>query len=581
LASTRTSQVVAKLHRVICAHDVNGQPDGQVLSQFLTRRDEAAFAVLVRRHGPMVLSVCRRILGNAADADDAFQATFLVLLRNAASLTSRAVLGDWLHGVARRTALHARRTAARRRTKEQAMVRPEARQSAARDDWLPLLDEELGRLPVKYRLAIMLCYLEGATRQEAALRLGCPEGTLASRLARGRALLARRLARHGVAVSAGSLVATLTQQVAPASVPLAMASAAVKNAVLCGLGKTPAMGLMSAQVITLTEGVLKAMLLTKLKLATVTLLLIGLIAAGGGFIACQMATAQPGPPAIESGPRNEPGGLKADADNFQRDLKNRLEEVDRELERQAEQAANDVRARLLEAALEHYRERVKVLEEQVNKLKQAKTPEAGRSGKAEDRPLPVDVFGAGHTAMEIVKKTSDPDAKWMAVRILGDLRYEPAVLLLLQSLSDPHHYVRSNAARALGDMRVAAAAKPLIELLKKEDNGGVIQQTALALGNLRCSNALPALRGAAKHEDVQTRMWVLQAIGRLGSKRDVRFLAGYFEDPSQSAQASAAQAIEQITGVDFGFPKRSGPSSPDEGLQRARAWWKEHQSEYP
>jgi HEAT repeat protein len=150
----------------------------------------------------------------------------------------------------------------------------------------------------------------------------------------------------------------------------------------------------------------------------------------------------------------------------------------------------------------------------------------------------------------------------------------------LESLSDPHHYVRSNAARALGDMRVAEAARPLTDLIARETNGGVIQQTSLALALLRHSDAVPALKAAAKHEDVQTRMWVLQAIGRLGSKRDVRFLAGYLEDPEQIVQAFAAQAIEQITGLDFGFPKRPGPSSPEEGLRRAKAWWEEHKRDF-
>lgn len=192
----------------------------------------------------------------------------------------------------------------------------------------------------------------------------------------------------------------------------------------------------------------------------------------------------------------------------------------------------------------------------------------------------IDVIGAGETAMELVKTTKDQDAKWMAIRILGNLRYQRATPLLLASLSDAHHYVRSNAARALGDMKVAAAAKPLTELLRTETDGGVIQQASLALANLGHADAVPALKGAATHEDVQTRMWVLQAVGRLGGRRDVPFLAGYLDDPSQSVQESAAQAIEQITGADFGFPKRSGPSSPDEGLRRARAWWAEHKSEY-
>jgi HEAT repeat protein len=140
--------------------------------------------------------------------------------------------------------------------------------------------------------------------------------------------------------------------------------------------------------------------------------------------------------------------------------------------------------------------------------------------------------------------------------------------------------VRANAARAVGDMKVATAAKPLTELLKKEANGGVIQQTSLALANLGCTDALLTLKAAAKHEDVQTRMWVLQAIGRLGGKRDVQGLAEYLNDPSQSVQATAAQAIEQITGADFGFPKRSGPFSPDAALKQAKAWWEEHKGAY-
>src|SRR5262249_15380177 len=170
---------------------------------------EAAFAALVRRHGTMVLSVCQRILGNAADADDAFQTTFLVLVRKARSLRSRAVLGDWLHGVAKRSALKARSAAQHRRGKEQAMARSESHGEEPRDEWLPILDEEISRLPEKYRLPIILCELEGRTRQEAAQQLRWPEGTVAGRLARAREMLARRLTRRGVKLSAASLAAAL------------------------------------------------------------------------------------------------------------------------------------------------------------------------------------------------------------------------------------------------------------------------------------------------------------------------------------------------------------------------------------
>jgi RNA polymerase sigma factor (sigma-70 family) len=230
-----TSGGMAQLFRMVCAHVGDNLSDGQLLRQFLDRRDEAAFAALVRRHGPMVLGVCQRVVRNPTDAEDAFQATFLVLVRKAASLSRRAVIGDWLHGVARRTALNARRTAARHRAKEQAMARPEVQDGEGRDDWLPLLDEALGRLPEKYRLPIVLCDLEGRTRREAAQHLRCPEGTVAGRLARGRALLARRLARHGEALPAAALALVLAQQ-ASACVPAALAISTVKAATLFAVG---------------------------------------------------------------------------------------------------------------------------------------------------------------------------------------------------------------------------------------------------------------------------------------------------------------------------------------------------------
>jgi RNA polymerase sigma factor (sigma-70 family) len=257
------------------------QTDGQLLSQFLSRRDEAAFVALVRRHGPMVLGVCRRVLRNAADAEDAFQATFLVLVRKAASLTARAVLGDWLHGVARRTALSALRACARRRAKERAAARPDVQAEALPDDWLPLLDEELRRLPEHYRLPIVLCDLEGKTRREAADRLGCPPGTVAGRLARGRALLAKRLARHGGAVSGSTLAAVLAQNVASACLSESLWHATARAACLSAGGSGAATAVISARVAALTEGVVRAMSLAKLKAVTCALALAVLVGLGG------------------------------------------------------------------------------------------------------------------------------------------------------------------------------------------------------------------------------------------------------------------------------------------------------------
>jgi RNA polymerase sigma factor (sigma-70 family) len=252
------------LRRALLLRDARELTDGQLLECFIARREEAAFEALLRRHGPMVLGVCRRVLGNAADADDAFQATFLVLLRKASSVVPRELVGNWLYGVAYRTALKARGCAARRRLKERevaAMPRPQA----PADSWTdlqPVLDQELSRLPDRYRAAVVLCDLEGKSRQEVARRLRLPEGTVSSRLARGRRLLAKRLARHGVALSAGALAVLLARE-ASAAVPTPLATSTLHAAAQVLAGHALA-GAVSARVAALTEGVLKAMLVTKL-----------------------------------------------------------------------------------------------------------------------------------------------------------------------------------------------------------------------------------------------------------------------------------------------------------------------------
>lgn len=279
MAKDRVRVGIEEILRAARAHDAQSQSDGQLLGQFLARRDEAAFAALLSRHGPMVLGVCRRILGNSEDAEDAFQAAFLVLVRKAASLTSRAVLGDWLHGVARRTALNAKRVAARRRQKEKTMARPETQGEEIRDERLTLLDAALSRLPEKYRLAIVLCELEGRTRREAAERLGWPEGTVAGRLARGRELLARRLTQQGLTLAAGSLAFPV--EAASASVPPALVSSTILTAMRIAAGQAATTGAISAPVAALAEGVLKSMFLSKIKLATAVVLVTVLLGAGG------------------------------------------------------------------------------------------------------------------------------------------------------------------------------------------------------------------------------------------------------------------------------------------------------------
>jgi RNA polymerase sigma factor (sigma-70 family) len=264
-----------------------GLSDRQLLERFLADHDEAAFAGLVRRHGPLVLGVCHRVLGNVHDAEDAFQATFVVLLRKAAAIGRRELLANWLYGVAYRTALEAKTAAARRRAKERqvgAMPRPDAADEEVWRELRPYLDQELSRLPDKYRVPVLLCDLEGKTRKEAARQLGWPEGTLSGRLSRARALLAKRLTRHGLALSAGAVAVALAGGGASAGVPAPLVRNTVRTATLIAAGQTAATGAVSAQVAALTEGVLKAMLLTRLRIALVVLLGTALLASGVGVI---------------------------------------------------------------------------------------------------------------------------------------------------------------------------------------------------------------------------------------------------------------------------------------------------------
>ncbi len=202
------------LRRLAAVSGRQDESDEQLLHAFTTRRDDSAFAVLVRRHGPMVFHVCRRVLGHEQDAEDAFQATFLVLARNPAALRDKASLASFLHGTAYRTAMKVKRSAARRGKREAQASAPPSVNPADELSWREvrtLLDEEIARLPEKYRTAFVLCCLENLSQAEAARRLGVNERTLSSQMAAACKRLRERLARRGVeltAVLAASAVAT-------------------------------------------------------------------------------------------------------------------------------------------------------------------------------------------------------------------------------------------------------------------------------------------------------------------------------------------------------------------------------------
>jgi RNA polymerase sigma factor (sigma-70 family) len=284
MATSSIGSVFQYLRCTLRLHE-DAPQDALLLEQFIECRDEAAFAALVRRHGSMVMGVCRRLLHDQHDAEDAFQATFLILVRKAASIAKRELLANWLYGVAHKTALKARAINMRRRAKEKQVAEmPDlaASECTLAGRQLPaLLDQELSRLPKKYRVPILLCDLEGKTRRQAAALLNCPEGSLSSRLARGRAMLARRLTRHGVAVSAGAIAAALARQSASAGVPSGLLASTVKFSVLLAAGET-AVSALSPKAATLMEGIMKVMLLSKLRVGAFWLLL-GLFSFGTGL----------------------------------------------------------------------------------------------------------------------------------------------------------------------------------------------------------------------------------------------------------------------------------------------------------
>jgi RNA polymerase sigma factor (sigma-70 family) len=298
MAAAQLGHVLRHIRNLIGARSETESTDGQLLERFAVQREEAAFGALLQRYGPLVLGLCRRMLPDAQDAEDAFQATFLVLARKAASIRRQQSVGSWLYGVAHRTALRSRAATARRQAHEEsagdASVNPQdlddPSAAADRRELRRVLDEEVQRLPAKYRLPVLLCYLDGKTNEEAATQLGWPKGTVQGRLARARDLLQGRLTRRGVALSAAALGLWLAENAVPAAVPAALGSRTLRAALGFASGNVTAA--VSAPVACLAEGTLKAMFIGKVKLVS-ALLLLAMIGSGATLFAYHELAAEP------------------------------------------------------------------------------------------------------------------------------------------------------------------------------------------------------------------------------------------------------------------------------------------------
>jgi RNA polymerase sigma factor (sigma-70 family) len=337
MATAQLGLVLRHVRRLVDVRGTEDFTDGQLLERFAARRDGPAFEALLRRHGPLVLDVCRRVLGNIHDAEDAFQATFLVLAHKARSIRKRDSVGSWLYGVAYRLAVRARARAARRRSRERHLTHgwvaghaerwegsePRAATANRQERFAEtdpmqtdpvvevssreaceLLDDELCRLPEKYRAPLVLCYLEGRTNAEAAVQLGWAEGTLKSRILRGRELLRVRLSRRGVALSGAALATLLTAHQATATVPPVLLSATAQAA-LCFTAGHAAAGTVSAEAVALTKGLLKFMILGKLKAIVVVSLTLGLLGMGATSLVHQTAAAHAARPPDQPAAQDE------------------------------------------------------------------------------------------------------------------------------------------------------------------------------------------------------------------------------------------------------------------------------------
>jgi RNA polymerase sigma factor (sigma-70 family) len=312
----QSGAVLRHLRTIFVRQAAEHSSDAELLARFVERRDEAAFAALVERHGGLVLQVCGRVVGGGHDADDAFQATFLVLAKKAAAIRKRTSLAAWLHGVALRSAMNLRKSAMRRTRHERtappssAPVSPSPAAVASLSELECILDEEVQSLPEHHRAAFVVCCLEGHSRKAAAQTLGCNEGTLASRLAKARELLQKRLLARGVALSATLGAVALAPNGLSAAVPASLAHRTVDAALAFAAGD--AAGLVSSNVLAVAQSVLKGMLMAKLKSVVMLLLAAsltvvaggGLVIASGGDMPTKVAAVNDSPQVVAREPKN-------------------------------------------------------------------------------------------------------------------------------------------------------------------------------------------------------------------------------------------------------------------------------------
>jgi RNA polymerase sigma factor (sigma-70 family) len=491
--------------------------DGQLLDRFLQNRDEAAFAALVQRHGQMVLSVCRNLLQDFHDAEDAFQATFLVLALKAKNIRKRASVGSWLYGVACRIAARARSRAGRRREHSQELIDMAAPESSQEVDaeLRKVLCEEIDRLPEAFREAIVLCHFEGQTLEEAARQLGRPKGTVASRLVRGRERLRLRLIHRGATLSGAVLAGGLPSSVASATVSTALTSKTVQAAVVIVAGPVAAATVVAPPVAALTEGALKAMFLAKLKMtaAVMVILVAGVAGAAGYFTRPAQSDLSP------ENPRVAPGAPHAD-------LKKENPATDRP-EPPGDKEKVERAARELEKVF--LAEKWKKAQEMTDAL------------LAADRDFAARVLA-------IVLKNQRIKARSHIIAAIQRVRLKQAVPTLIELLEDPDMGTRSWSAMALDTLGDRTAVPALERRLRAEPKRGARHGLRLALAQLGRPYLKYFIDGLSDRDEKRQRD-CLGALGELGDKRAVPFLVKLLDSQETWTPMHAADTITRITGI--------------------------------
>jgi RNA polymerase sigma factor (sigma-70 family) len=495
------------MRRLVAQRGDEGVSDAHLLHRFAVHRDEAAFEVLLWRHGPMVLGVGQRLLGNLHDAEDVLQATFLALVRQAPTIGRREALGAWLHKVAYRTALRARSQRHQRKTKPLTDAPAfESSISGSEHEALVLLDEELQRLPAKYRTPLVLSYLQGLSNREIAAELGCPIGTVFTRLARGRDMIRKRLQRRGITITAAALTAALAESAPAATLSTELVRSTVQAALAFAAGSGAAA--VSPQVAALTEGVLKMMWLGKVKLIAAVLALAAIAGSGAGLLTFRasardqeerkaQATAEEKSAEATNKPARE--ALRYDGKDFEDWRRLLLTEL------KPQRRVDGIKALSAFGTNGYAREAAAAVLE-VLRAYDPPRHEAGTASQVEMAGQEALVIEAAHVCLTKIGKDATP-ALVEELRI-GNKRSRYQVLDLLR--------------RLVVDLRMDVDPKPVIPAVLKvvQDNDPTIRNLALwALATLdKDGTHASVIVQATKDKESSVRMTAIGILGEYGSK---------------------------------------------------------------